>query len=119
MAYYRQNDTVKLRRLVDSTIESGFTQSLSLGEGMIGFFLLGLDGVEAALPWLEKALQAKDLDLLWNFLFYLPERMSDEPDWLAFWDQPGLKEVLDMRRVKPYPTYGLWQPNSELNGVGK
>ena len=104
---------------MDSTIESGLDNSLSLGEAMIGFFLLSLDGVDAALPWLDKGLKAKDGDLLWSFLFYLPERMSDDPDWLAFWDQPDLKEVLDMRRVKPYPTYGLWQPHSELNGVGK
>ena len=45
--------------------------------------------------------------------FYLPERMSDEPAWLDFWNKPELKELLDIRRTHPYPSNGMWLPRIE------
>jgi TolB-like protein/tetratricopeptide (TPR) repeat protein len=117
MIYYRENNTAALREVINQAIEDEKEGRDSLGVVQISFFLLALDGAEAALPWLEKALTDKENNLLWSFIYYLPERMSQDPQWLAFWDHPMLKELLDMRRANPYPTNGLWKPQSELNGM--
>jgi adenylate cyclase len=120
MLYYRTNDTDRLRQLVTESIrvlQTNEEDYESLEPAEIAFYLLSLDGVAAALPWLEQAFTEKGNNLSSPFFFYLPERMSDDPAWLEFWGQPRLKELLDMRRANPYPTNGLWKPQSELNGM--
>jgi hypothetical protein len=30
--------------------------------------------------------------------FSFPEEKSTDPRWLAFWDKPGLRELIELRR---------------------
>jgi TolB-like protein/Flp pilus assembly protein TadD len=112
MIYYRENNTEKLRELVAKEIHANQDNTLkysSMDSAWIGFFVFCLDGPDAALPWLEQAYNEKNDPLISPLIFYLPERMSDDPEWLEFWNRPGLKELLDMRRAHPYPSNGLWR----------
>jgi TolB-like protein len=116
--HYLQNDTGKLRQIVIGQIKSlqdGKENFQALGPGLIGFYLLNLDGVEAALPWLEQAYTEKDASLKNSYLFYLPERMSQDPAWLKFWDKHELRELHEMRRARLYNSHGLWKPGADVN----
>ena len=111
MLHYRQNETEQLRWIVDEQIRylrKGRADRRGLGPAYIGFFLLSLDGVKTALPWLEQAYLEKDYDLMQSGLFYLPELISQDPEWLAFWDKPELKELHEMRRAGLPNPHGLW-----------
>ena len=45
---------------------------------------------------------------------YLPEDISDDPDWLAFWQQPRLAELIELRRSNKTREYiGLWKARLE------
>ncbi len=112
MIYYRENNTEKLRELVANDIRARQNKTgtyTELETSLLAFFVFTLDGPDAALPWLEQAYNEKDNDLVWPAVFYLPERLSDDPDWLEFWNKPVLKELLDLRRAQPYPSNGLWK----------
>jgi len=112
MIYYRENDTEKLRELVANEIHASQNRETGyeiLDPAFIAFYVLSLDGPGAALPWLERAYKDKENVLVWPLIYYLPERMSDDPAWLEFWNRPDLKELLDMRRAHPYPSNGLWK----------
>jgi hypothetical protein len=41
--------------------------------------------------------------------FYLPEDISSDPEWLNFWNKPGLKELHEIRRSKPNENIGAWK----------
>jgi TolB-like protein len=76
----------------------------------IAFYSAWLDGAAAALPWLEQAYQQREVALTWPAVFYLPERVSTDPEWLAFWARPGLRELMDLRRANgPYQDIGFWK----------
>lgn len=112
MIDYRENNTEKLRELVANEIRAHQDKVINytpLDSAWIAFYVFCLDGPDAALPWLEQAYNEKNNSLIWPLVFYLPERMSDAPDWLAFWNRPVLKELLDLRRAHPYPSNGLWK----------
>ena len=68
----------------------------------MAFFMLWLDGPDAALPWLQKAHAIREWMILWPDYFYLPERMSTDPKWLEFWNQPEYQELFEIRRSHPY-----------------
>jgi len=74
-----------------------------------GFFMLWLDGTEAALPWMQKARAGREWMMLWPDFFYLPERMSTDPAWLEFWDQPEYRELFEIRRSHPYDHVSYWK----------
>jgi hypothetical protein len=74
------------------------------------FLVTGLDGTEAALPILRLAYETSVGNLWWPMLFYLPEDISDDPDWLAFWQQPRLAELMALRRSSRPPGHlGFWK----------
>jgi TolB-like protein/Tfp pilus assembly protein PilF len=63
------------------------------------WYITWLDGPHAALPYLEKALEAEEFLLSWPEFFYLPEFHSEEPEWLEFWTHPKLAELIEVRRA--------------------
>ena len=48
---------------------------------------------------LERALEAEEFALTWPDPFFLPELISRDPGFLAFWEQPGLRELIEARRA--------------------
>jgi len=72
--------------------------------------LTWLDGTDAAMPTLQAAYDANAVYLKSPLFFYLPEDVSDDPEWLAFWQQPGLAELIEIRRQhKTQTNIGLWK----------
>ena len=57
-----------------------------------------VDGVKEALPLLEEAYRQRDSQLAWPLFFFLPETRSTDPSWLEFWQKPGLRELIEIRR---------------------
>ena len=108
--YYQQGDDQRLREMVEERV-----QNLKTGPGIFNvtttaFFTLLLDGMDAALPLLARAYENSEWSLTWPDLFYLPEDFSDDPDWLAFWQQPRLAELMDIRRSnKTQEHIGWWK----------
>jgi len=111
MIYYRQDNTEKLRELVANEILASQNKTENytpLEPSLIAFYVFCLDGPAAAIPWLQQAYNERDNVLVYPSVFYLPERLSDDPAWLEFWNRPVMKELLDLRRAHPYPSNGLW-----------
>ena len=113
MLYYQQGDRENLRKQLDKRIESARQTNDFYPSGITAFYTLWLDGVEAALPLLEKSYEEKEGLLAWPEYFYLPEHMSNDPAWIAFWQKPGLAELIETRRqYGPYENIGYWQGSS-------
>ena len=118
MYFYLTNDRQGLRAYLNERLGTGQsaasgsnadTAANSLPASYIGFCILWLDGAEAALPWLQKARASGEWLLLWPDYFYLPERMSTDPVWLEFWNQPEYQELFDIRRSHPYDHVSYWK----------
>jgi TolB-like protein/Flp pilus assembly protein TadD len=108
--YYERNDVPNLRQALAHYIELSNDDTAFVLRAYIAFFSAWLDGVEAALPWLEKAYQQREYFLTWPEAFYLPERVSRNSKWLEFWNKPGLRELMDIRRANgPYNEIGYWK----------
>ena len=108
--YFEQNDVVNLRRVLAERAEQSNLGNTYMLHTTTAFYTLWLDGVDAALPWLEKAYQQHEYLLTWPLLVYLPERISTDAKWLEFWNRPGLKELMDIRRTNgPYEHIGFWK----------
>ncbi len=108
--YFEQNDVVNLRRVLAERAELSKQGATYMLHTTTAFYSLWLDGVDAAMPWLEKAWQQREYLLTWPLLVYLPERISTDPKWLEFWNRPGLKELMDIRRANgPYEHIGYWK----------
>jgi hypothetical protein len=73
-----------------------------------GVFLALAGWPEAARPQLQKPVPA-GVDAVVAGLFYLPERMSTDPKWLQFWDQPEYQELFNIRRSHPYDKVSYWK----------
>ncbi len=119
--YYARGDLENLQDIVTECIgllEADPEDSSGFGYALIAFFSLRWQDPVEVLPWLEKALLEKDINLTDPAFFYLPERYSDDPAWLGFWNKPELKELLDIRRSHPYPSNGIWLPRIETGGQG-
>ena len=58
---------------------------------------LDIEGVEAALELLDLAYERRDPWLTRTDLGP-PEERSTDPRWLAFWEKPGLKELIELRQ---------------------
>ena len=111
MLYYQQGDRENLRKILDERQASAsLSQEQSAFSTVTAFFVAWLDGVEAAIPLLEDAYNAKEGLLGWPEYFYLPEQVSDDPAWAAFWQKPGLVELIESRReFGPYEKISYWK----------
>ena len=108
-----QSTTRSTGSKLDKRIESARQTNDFYPSGVTAFYTLWLDGVEAALPLLEKSYEEKEGLLAWPEYFYLPELMSNDPAWIAFWQKPGLAELMETRRqYGPYENIGYWQEPS-------
>jgi len=107
--YYYRGDRENLRIKLNERIQQAELGNDFFSYAITAFFALALDGVDAALPFLEKSSQAKEFSLVWPDFFYLPEQISEDSEWLAFWQQPGLSELMETRRqLGPYKQIGYW-----------
>jgi TolB-like protein/cytochrome c-type biogenesis protein CcmH/NrfG len=113
--YYRGDET-SLRTALEDMVgiarsESGSNLNFYT---LIALYTLRLDGVEAAMPWLEAAYDTHEYLLIYPEAFFLPEQVSDDPAWLAFWQRPGLVELVEIRRSRgqqgPIGHWQEWSP---------
>jgi TolB-like protein len=113
--YYEQKDIPQLREALAHYIDLENRGSGFVTRTNIAFYAAWLDGVDTALPWLEKAYRQRESFLTFPDNFYLPERISTDPKWLEFWNQPGLRELMDIRRGhEPLPEHvGYWKERSQ------
>ena len=110
MIYADQNDRENLRRKVDERLQLADQNDYYSFNAITAYYLLMLEGIDAAMPFLEKAHEKNEFLLTWPSLFYLPERVSSDPAWLEFWQQPGLAELIEIRReYGPYNQVGIWK----------
>jgi TolB-like protein/Tfp pilus assembly protein PilF len=108
--YYAQGDEQKLREMVAKRMQHLGTETDSYDYTITALFTAWLDGTDAALPILKKAYERQEFSLTWPEFFYLPEDVSDDPDWLAFWQQPRLAELMEIRRGnKTQERIGWWK----------
>ena len=113
LLYYQQDDVQKLRKKIAERVQQLDTGPGKYDTGVTAFFVAWLDGTDAALPILKIAHETREFRLIWPDLFYLPEDISDDPDWLSFWQQPPLAELMDIRRTnKTRDHIGLWKERS-------
>ena len=110
MLYFQQDDRANLKVQLDERLESHLETDGFYPYTTTAFYTAWLDGIEAALPLLEKAYQERDGLLVWPEYFYLPEKVSDDAAWTTFWQQPGLAELVETRRQSgPYSNVGHWK----------
>ena len=110
MLYYQQGNEENLREKLAERIQMAGDGPDNWGYTHTAFYTAWLDGTDAALPLLAKAYQRHEWLLTWPEYFYLPEDISDDPDWLAFWQQPRLAELMDNRRAnKTQEKVGHWK----------
>jgi tetratricopeptide (TPR) repeat protein len=96
--YYRaQRDWDRARPYYDKLKEAAFSDKVSAA--LTAEFALDIEGVEAALELMELAYVRRDAWLTWLVeVLRLPEEELTDPRWLAFWEKPGLKELIELRR---------------------
>ena len=110
MLYYQQGDDKKLREKVAERFQNHENEPGKFSYTTTAFYTTWLDGTDAALPLLEKAYETDEWALTWPDLFYLPEDISDDPNWLAFWQKPRLADLMDIRRSnKTQEHIGWWK----------
>ena len=95
---FQQGNLSRLRELVQERIADPLEVNFNI-YSIAAWYTLWLDGSEAAIPLLHKSWAAREYMLTWPEFFFLPELLSDDADFLAFWDQPGLKELMETRRA--------------------
>ncbi|MCW8925549.1 MAG: tetratricopeptide repeat protein, partial [Xanthomonadales bacterium] len=110
LLYFQQDDEQGLRVKLDSIIETLGTDVAHMDYTLVAFFTAWLDGTDAALPFLSKAYENNEYSFYWPEYFYLPEQISEDPDWLAFWQQPRLAGLIEMRRAnQTQERVGWWK----------
>jgi len=108
--YYQQGDEQQLREKVAERLQYLESDPGKFDTAVTAFFVTWLDGTDAALPILKIAYAIDEYNLMWPEYFYLPEDVSDDPDWLAFWQQPKLAELMEIRRRnKTQEHIGWWK----------
>jgi len=113
MLYYHQNDRERLRKILIERQELAKSSNNLVFTTVTAFYAAWLDGVEAAIPILQESYNNKEQLLVWPEYFYLPEHVSNDPAWIAFWQQPGLAELIEARReFGPYEKIGFWKARS-------
>jgi len=109
MLYWHQGDREKLRILLNERQEVAKDGSMVFPT-ITAFYLAWLDGIEAALPLLQESYDSGEQLLVWPEYFFLPEIVSVDPAWVAFWQQPGLDELIEARRqFGPHEKIGYWK----------
>ena len=109
--YYQQGNESMLRKKLAERMQNHETGLDNINYTTTAIYTAWLDGVDAALPLFIKAYSKDEYQLAWPDFIYLPEDISDDPDWLAFWQQPRLAELMDFRRAnKVQPHIGWWKP---------
>jgi len=93
--YHAQQDWDRARPYYNKLKEAAFSDKAFAAS--TAEFALDIEGVEAALELMEFAYVRRDIGLT-RGLFSLPEEKSTDPRWLAFWEKPGLKELIELRR---------------------
>jgi TolB-like protein len=112
--YYQIGDEQNLRKKLSERLEGSSSGTGNFDLAATAFFLTWLDGTDAAMPTLQAAYETNATYLQWPLFFYLPEDVSDNPDWLAFWQQPRLAELIEIRRQhKTQEHVGLWKAKPE------
>jgi len=107
--YYQGNEQVLREKLAEINRQLANGQAV-FDYSNLAFFTMTLDGANAALPMLARAKQRDEHNLIWPGYFFLPEELSDDPDWLAFWQQPKLNELIEIRRsFKTQKHSGIWK----------
>jgi len=110
LLYYQIGDEQNLRKKLSERLEGSSSGAGNFDLAVTAFFLTWLDGTDAAMPTLQAAYEANAVYLEYPLFFYLPEDVSDDPDWLAFWQQPGLAELIEIRRQhKTQAQVGWWK----------
>lgn len=110
MLYYQKNDRENLRKILIQRQQLARDSSNMVFTTVTAFFVAWLDGVEAALPILQESYDNDEQLLVWPEYFFLPEMVSDAPEWIAFWQQPGLAELIEVRReFGPHEKVGYWK----------
>ena len=108
--YYQGNSSELRARLARVIPQIRNGQDYWLNYTNLALFTAWLDGTDAALLLLEKAYAINDINLYWPSFFYLPEDVSDDPEWLNFWQKPRLSELMDIRRShKTQEHAGMWK----------
>lgn len=108
--YYQQGDRENLRKKLEERLEDLDSDSDYYSSFITGMLTMWLDGVSAAMPHFQKSYELREFSLSWPEYFYLPERVSNDPAWLEFWQQPGLAELIQTRREYGlYENIGYWK----------
>jgi TolB-like protein/Flp pilus assembly protein TadD len=94
--YLAQQDRDRARPYYDKLKKAALSDEASAA--LAADFALDIEGVEAALELMELAYVRRDIALTLSADFRLPEERSTDPRWLAFWEKPGLKELIELRR---------------------
>jgi TolB-like protein len=93
--YHAQQDWDRARPYYEKLKEAAISDKWSAT--FAAEFALDIEGVEAALELMELAYVRRDIGLTRGYYSRLEERSTD-PRWLAFWEKPGLKELIELRR---------------------
>lgn len=110
LLYYTQGEEQKLREMIAKRTRNHGPGPNKYDYTRTAFMVAWLDGTDAALPILQKAYELREYNLNLPEYFYLPEDISDDPEWLAFWQQPRLAELMEIRRAnKTQERIGWWK----------
>jgi tetratricopeptide (TPR) repeat protein len=93
--YHAQQDWDKARPYYEKLKEAALSDNTSAA--LTADFALDIEGVEVALELMELAYVRREARLTWMTVGF-PEEKSTDPRWLAFWEKPGLKELIELRR---------------------
>ncbi len=93
--YHAQQDWDRARPYYEELKKAALSDKASAA--LTSFFALDIEGIEVALQLMELAYVRRDVWLT-RGPFFLPEEKSTDPRWLAFWEKPGLKELIELRR---------------------
>ena len=95
--YHAQQDWDRARPYYEKLKKAALSDNASAA--YTSFYALDIEGVEVALELMEFAYVRRDYSLTWLIeVSGSPEGRSTDPRWLAFWEKPGLKELIELRR---------------------
>jgi TolB-like protein/tetratricopeptide (TPR) repeat protein len=93
--YHAQQDWDQARPFYEKLKEDALADKASAAD--TAEFALEIEGLEAALELMELAYERRESWLV-RSVSSDPEKRSTDPRWAAFWEKPGLKELVELRR---------------------